>query len=180
MPNKQTIRPSSVSPENLDLIAKIYDLPLKPENWHLVLDNYAAQIGSVGATIYFYDPAYAQHHVTMVSSNYLKLTEKLKISLAEYNERYAAYDEKATTAVALYPDRGFVFDQQLQGITDPAEYDQHPPVKFLRETLGIRQRAASRLNLDSIWSDLIAVQYLNNTTAQQKGVGEWFVDPQAN
>ncbi len=157
----------------LDLISKIYDLPLRPGNWQSVLDEFSVAMNSAGATLLAFDPMYSEHHLSIVTSNYTPAFTE------DYGKRFAEQDQDGYSALMINPKRGFVTDMELLGIDSLEEQGNLPAVKWLNEHLGIRHRAGSCLNLKGIWIDMLAVQYANDRgpiTDHEKEVGLFFLD----
>ncbi len=161
-----------ISQNQLDLISSIYDLPLQPENWQSVLDQFAPIMNAAGSGVMAFDPAYAEHHVSALTSNYNPTT------MAEYNERFGAEENYGYAKMALDPKRGFVADMEVMGLTSVEKHQQTPAVQWLIENENVRHRAASCLNLQRVWTDIIAVQYHKDRgpiSADEKKTGTVFL-----
>ena len=157
----------------LDLISKIYDLPLRPENWQSVLDEFSLAMNSVGATLLAFDPMYSEHHLSIVSSIFTPAFAE------DYGKRFGEQDQTAYSTLLMNPKRGFVTDMELLGIHWLEEQGNLPAVKWLNEHLGIRHRAGTCLNLKGIWIDVLAVQHANDRgpiTDHEKKAGLFFLD----
>ena len=173
------IQGPSIQPAHLGLISRIYDLPLQPENWQPVLDEFTDAMGAYGASVHTFDPIYAEHRASIYTSNYEPTLAKLGITIDDYNARFAQHDQVASTNLALMKERRFVADIDLQGIQTIEDYRQHPPIKFFQTFSGVNHRAASRLTLNGAWSDLIALQFANERdriSPQEIQIGSFFLD----
>jgi len=161
-----------IDQSHLDLISNIYDLPLNPDGWQSVLDQFLPVMNAAGAAIYAFDPSYSEHNINSITSNY-DLHE-----IAEYFELYGE-DERAVYArEVIDPKRGFVSDKELLGISHE-EHIQRPDIRWLEEHYNVRHRAVSCLNTQRIWSDMIVVQHSNDReqiTDHEKEIGRYFLD----
>lgn len=145
-----------ISQEHLDIISSIYDLPLRPERWQSVLDQFAPVMNAAGAAMMAFDPIYSEHHVNIATSN---VSAEF---LAKYNELFGAVERQEYAKIALNPKRGFVSDMENLGIESIEEQGELPVVQWLSKNANVRHRAASCLNLQRIWTDLILVQFSND------------------
>lgn len=163
-----------IDQSHMDLISRIYDLPLRPERWQSVLDEFAPSMNAAGASIMAFDPIYAEHHVNIVTSNFMEYAPSV---LADFNERFGADEQEGYNKMALDPKREFVSAMETLSIDD-CEYNELPAVKWLNENFNICHRAASCLNLERIWTDLIAVQFPNDRgpiTDHERETGSLFL-----
>ncbi len=161
-----------ISQQHLDLISRIYDLPLRPDGWQSVLDEFAPVMNAAGAGILAFDPAYAEYHVRAITSNYDP------VMIAQYNERFGAAEKAEYAKIALNPKREFITDIEALGLKSLEEQANLPPVKWLSKHFGVRHRAASCLNLNRIWSDLMAVQFSSDRgpiTDEERTTGAFFL-----
>ena len=161
-----------ISQEHLDIISSIYDLPLNPDGWQSVLDQFAPVMNAAGAAIMAFDPIYAEYHVNIVTSNYDASR------MADYNERFGATESSHYAKIALSPQRGFITDMEILGLTSIEEQGELPAVRWLSENANVRHRAASCLNLQRIWTDLILVQFSKDRgpiTGPEKEIGSFFL-----
>ena len=154
-----------VTQQHMDLISKIYDLPLRPENWQPVLDEFSATVGAAGAALLAFDPVYAGHqlsiadpdyaghHLSIVTSNFTPAI------IEEFGRLYGAEDQKAYNSLLMNPKRGFISDMEALGFDSIDQVISHPPLVWLNEKLGIQHRAISCLNLAKVWTDILTVQY---------------------
>ncbi|MCK5445737.1 MAG: helix-turn-helix transcriptional regulator, partial [Rhodospirillaceae bacterium] len=156
-----------------DLISSIYDLPLQPDGWQAVLDQFAPTINATGSAIMAVDPHYSEHHINVTTSNYAP-----ELSM-EYNKLFGA-DEKVNYAkIAMEPKRGFITDMESLGMESLEEQANLPAVQWLIKNFGVRHRAASCLNLKKIWMDLLVVQFDKDRdspiTDHEKEIGSFFL-----
>jgi len=160
----------------MDLISKIYDLPLQPDMWTPVLDEFALTINALGTSVLAFDTIYAEHQVNAVTSSYLRYNPHI---LDDYNDRFAQEDKEAFQNLMLKPDRGFVSDMEALGINSLEEHEKLPVVKWLINNFGMRHRSASRISLEGIWSDVIAVQFSDDRgpmSIEENGRASLFLD----
>ncbi len=138
--------------QSLDYIAEIYDLALEPDLWPERLEKYIGFFVAAAASLHTFDPIYRNHQLTVLTSLY---NEPF---FESYRDRYVEFDRPAFDRLLRLPNRGYVSDFDLLGIT-PEEQALHPPVVHLKKTFGVRHRAATRLNLHGAWHDVLAVQF---------------------
>jgi len=169
-----------ITEQHLGLISSIYDLPLERECWREGLDTFARTMNASGGTLIVLDPLYSEIQVQEYSANYQDMKNSSGVLLVEeYNAEFAKYDQPSAFRLLGSPDRGFVSEFELSGISSMDEYLNHPPVKWNREFLNITHRAASRLNVHSIWSDAITLHFSSNRgeiTEHEKETGAFFLD----
>jgi len=161
---------------HMDLISHIYDLPLRPDRWTAVLDEFAPIMNAAGAGVLAFDPIYAEHHVSVVTSNYHAIGPAV---LADFNKRFAAEEKEGYAKLAMDPKQGFVTDMEGLGVASLEEHNELPSVKWLGKHFKIRHRAASCLNLKRIWTDFLTVQFANDRgpiTDQERQTGAFFLD----
>lgn len=162
------------SQDHLDLVSRIYDLPLRPEGWLSVLNDFAPMMGAQGAAIMVFDPVYGEHHVN-VNTTSLPITPE---QAEEYNRLFGAAEKDEYAKIAMNPKRGFTTDMEIMGLKSVEEQANLPAVKWLDKHLGVRHRAASCLNLKRIWIDLMAVQFASERgpiTEGEKEIGSFFL-----
>ncbi len=165
-----------INQSHMDLISRIYDLPLRPEKWQSVLDDFAPIMNAAGAAVLAFDPIYAEHHVNIINSNFLKIAPHF---IHEFNERFGAVEKEGYAQMALDPKRKFISDMEGMGVRTLEEHAQLPVVQYLNENFNVRHRAASCLNLERIWTDLITVQFSSDRgpiTDQEREIGAFFLD----
>ena len=165
----------SFNQNNLDLVSRIYDLPLNPDKWVDVLGEFSPTIGAVGASIMVFDPVYGEHHVN-VNTTSLPITPAMA---EEYNRLFGAEEKVSYAKIAANPKRDFITDMEILGLKSLEDQANLPAVKWAGKHLGTRHRAASCLNLKRIWVDLLAVQFANDRgpiTDAEKATGSFFLD----
>ena len=162
-----------ISKQHMGLISRIYDLPLNPDKWADVLDEFAPTMGAAGATILAFDPIYSEHQLSMTTSNYDPAL------LMEYGQRFGALDQEAYNSLIMNPKRGFISDMEILGFDNIDQAINHPPNKWMNEKTGINHRAVSSLNLERVWTDMLAVQHFGDhgpITDGEKEIGSFFLD----
>jgi DNA-binding CsgD family transcriptional regulator len=161
--------------KHLDLISRIYDLPLRPEGWPAVLDEFASIIGAGITGVVAFDPIYVDHHLNAASSNF---TPAL---LEEQNNRFSANSgyRSAFAKMAANPRHAFIDDLEMLGIDSLEVYGQRPNVQWLSEKLGVFHGMASCLNLHKAWSDILFVMFPKErgpATDREKKIGYFFLE----
>ena len=144
------------SQQDLDLVSVIYDLPLQPNGWMDVLDQFAPAMNAAGAGVLVFDPINAEYHVSEVTSNYHSYDPTF---LDDYNQRFGAAEKEGYAKLAMHPKRQFITDMEGMGIESLEEQGQQPAVQWLMEHYNVRHRAVSCMNLERIWSDFLSVQF---------------------
>ena len=165
-----------ISKQHMGLISRIYDLPLRPDKWVDVLDEFAPTMNAAGASVLAFNPSNAEYHVSVFTSNY---SEYDPLALRDFNNRFGAAEKEAYIKMAADPKRGFISDMEGLGITSLKQHGELPVVRWLNENFNVRHRAASCLNLKRIWTDLMAVQFANDRgpiTDVEKATGAFFLD----
>lgn len=169
-----------ISSQHMGLISRIYDLPLQPDKWSDVLDEFAPIMNAFGSTLVVLDPIYAELQVQAFSTVYQTMKNSNGVLLVdEYNTDFAKHDQPSVSKLLSSPNREFYSEFELSGIASMDEYLKHPPVRWNREHLGITHRAISRLNVHGVWSDAISVQFPSNRgeiTEDEKETSLFFLD----
>lgn len=172
-------RPASISgligQKHFDLISKIYDLPLCPEGWSAVLDEFASIMGGGVAGVAAYDPIYMDHQLNATSS---KFTPAL---LEEQARRFTAETgyQSGFAKMAVSPRRAFVDDLEMLDLDSLEKYGQRPYVQWLSEKFGVFHGSASCLNLHKAWTDILFIMFPNDRgpiTEREKEIGYFFLD----
>ena len=164
-----------ISKQHMGLISRIYDLPLQPDNWLDVLDEFAPTMNAAGASVLVFDPINAEYHVSVVTSNYSAYEPFI---LEDFNNRFGAAEKEGYIKMAADPKRRFISDMEGLGIDSLKQHSELPVVRWLNENFNVRHRAASCLNLQRIWTDLMAVQFANDRgpiTDAEKEIGTFFL-----
>ena len=168
------------SQEQLDLITKIYDLPLRPENWQDVLDEFAIVMNAYGCSASTIDTIFPVIQVNKNSSLIGKKKNDDGVLLVEqYNREIAHHDRPGIEKLISLNQRGFCSAYEISGIETMDDYLQHVPVKWNREQFGITHRAISLLNLQRGWFDAISIFYESvrgDITEAEKTTGSYFLD----
>lgn len=138
-----------------ELIAAIYEAPLKPDGWPNVLTYFAEFANAGAATIALFDFNYSEYHLDLVSQNYVATP----LFREEYNRTCMPFDQAAYQAVARVRKRSFSTDYGVLGISPDEREDIIPAVPFLRKHHGVDHRVATRLSLHGAWTDMLSLQY---------------------
>jgi len=159
----------------LNLISGIYDLPLSPERWSPVLDEFTSIMGGAIAGVAAYDPIYIDHHLNKATSNY---TEELKKTVSDNFQAKNGY-KSAFAKMATNPKRGFINDLEMLELDSIEKYGERPHVKWLLENLGVFRGSASCLNIHKAWTDILFIMYpygRGPMSYQENIIGELFLD----
>jgi len=145
----------TITKDHLDLIGQIYDIPSQPDKWQHVLDRFAPLVGAAGAGVMTYDPLYAEHNANIVTSNYTDIDPNFIEHFAEFSRQ----EQAGYALMAENPQRGFVSDFEAMGISPGDAHANLPAVRWLTDNFNIRHRAVSCLNLERVWTDMLAIQF---------------------
>ncbi|MCW8922142.1 MAG: LuxR C-terminal-related transcriptional regulator [Gammaproteobacteria bacterium] len=162
-----------INQKHMDLISKIYDLPLYPEKWQAVLDEFAPMMNASLAGMAAVDHIYVENHVNVVTSNVGPTF------LQDYRSQFPPGQQTPFTKMAINPQRGFITDMEMLDLDDYGQYAQRPAIQWLRKDHNIFHGAASCLNLERIWTDILFVMYSadrGSITEQEKHIGNFFLD----
>lgn len=162
-----------IEKSHLELISRIYDLPLNPSRWQEVLDQFALFMEARFAATAVYDPRYAPHHLNATSSNMGK-----DFFLAQEKHAPKGY-RSAFTDMCRNPRRGFIAEKEMFENFDIEEYENRQLVRWLDETYDAFWGASSCLNLERAWNDILFVMYPRShgpVTTDQKQLGNLFLD----
>lgn len=164
---------TSVEPRDLGLISRIYDLPLQPQRWRFVLDEFVARLnGGLGGVVAC-ETVNARYRLNVMTSNF---TDPL---LQEYNLFQADASPSPFTQLVASRRREFVSDLKMLGLSDLEEYRKRPAVQWLHRRFNILHGSASCLNLNRAWSDILLVMFPADRgpmTAQERETGHIFLD----
>lgn len=138
---------------HLELITRIYDVAIDPNGWPETLSQFAGFMDARTATVEVIDTLHAEHNVTASSPGFT--ADEIEF----FKQNYSIYDVPAYQYVANKNQQGFITDYEALGFTSEDEYAAHPPTRYYLETYGVRYRAASLLNLNGAWFDVLALQY---------------------
>ena len=159
----------------LNLISNIYDLPLDPEKWSPVLDEFSSIMGGGVAGVAAYDPIYIDHHLNKTTSNY---TPELLTTVSDNFNAKNGY-KSAFAKMATNPKRGFIDDLEMLDLDSVEKYGERPFVKWLLENLGVFRGSASCLNLHKAWTDILFIMYpygREPMSHRESIIGELFLD----
>ena len=158
---------------HLDLIARIYELPLDPAGWPGVLDDFARLMNAAMAATAVYDPIYSLHHLNAITSDPGPsfLEEQRRATPSGYRSAFAKMAEN--------PRRGFVSDKEMFDLKDYEAYAERPLVQWFHKNYNLYHGAASCLNLDRAWTDILFVMFSADrgpVSGQEKMIGNLFLD----
>lgn len=164
-----------IQQKHFDLISRIYDLPLHPDGWPAVLDEFTLMMGGGVAGVVAYDPIYIDHQLKVASSNFSPALQE------EQNQRFNAEVgyQSAFAKMAVNPRRAFINDLEMQAASDLEEYAKRPLVQWMSQNLGVFRGAASCLNVDKAWTDILFVMFPKDRgpiTERENEIGNFFLD----
>lgn len=145
-----------VTEKQLALVGRIYEVPLQPDKWTPVLDEFAGNVGAAGASLHVFDMSSNRYRQEVLTSNYL-LSEK-KTQLQAW-EPESEVDQKAFAAMRRFRDNQFRSDFEIMGISENRRSEILPVIDFLRENFDVDHRSACQLSLHGAWTDVLAVQF---------------------
>jgi len=157
------------------LISDIYDLPLQPERWVGVFDDFAREIGAAGVTLQVFDPLHEMHRMEIVSSIFHSISED---SVAIYEKKYKQSDSAVYQALEKCRDSELRADFELSGIEEKDRDNAMPAVGWMRNNFNVDHRAACRLSLHGAWSDIFALQFSAERgaiTSEEKAWAGFFI-----
>lgn len=157
------------------LIADIYDLPLRPERWVGVFDDFASEVGAAGVTLQVFDPLHEIHRMEIVSSVFHSISED---SVATYEKKYKQSDSAVYQALEKCRDCELRADFELSGIEEKDRDHRMPAVGWMRDNFSVDHRAACRLSLHGAWSDIFALQFSTGRgaiTSAEKALAGFFI-----
>jgi len=152
------------SAERLQLIARIYDAVLTPEDWPDLLVDIAKVGNAKHTNLILHDSSNPE--VTIAAASYDDAI------FEEYHERYMASEKPMAINMALHPAFKMITDEELcnWGI----HYLDMPIIPFIAEKLGVKRRIVARLHDHDIWFDGLTFFYglerENMTPAENKDV----------
>lgn len=167
-----------IEQKHLDLLAKIYDLPLEPEKWPNVLDEFAAIMGAGVVGVVAYDPIYIDHKLNSASSNFTPALVAEQRKLFSSGTGY----QSAFAKMAINPKRAFVNDLEMHETGDLEGYKKRPYIQWLLKNFGVYRGSASCLNLHKAWSDILFCMFPKDrgpATEREKNIGDFFLSHMA-
>lgn len=163
----------SIEPEHLDLISRIYDLPLHPERWTAVLDEFSAILNAGGAGFGIHDPYAVEFQASAVTTSFGPDFQE------QYQRAMPPGYQSPFAKLAINPKRGFVRDLDLLDLHNVEQYTQRPLIKWTDRHFNVVFGAASSLNVDRAWVDVLYVMFSREhgpMTRQETAVGNLFLD----
>ena len=164
-----------IGQEQLNLISRVYDLPLRPENWRAVLDEFAPMVNAAMAGIAVVDPLYCEHQLNAVSTGFDVLQSD------DYKNNFspeAGYSSPFAN-LAKDPKRAFVPDLEMLGLETVEQYAERPMVQWLNQNCKVFHGIASSLNLDQAWIDVLFLMFARDrggATPREIETGNLFLD----
>lgn len=135
-----------ITQEQLDLIARTYDVVLEPEAWPEVLQGFSDQVRARATNVIVADHANPEVRIAAVSGGIpIALTE-------EFQRDWAHYEASAVARLLTYPARELVPVEELTGPSD-----ELPSARWLRSRVGIGGRVCTRLNDHPAWADALTI-----------------------
>jgi len=164
-----------VTEKQLALVGRIYEVPLQPDKWTPVLDEFAGNVGAAGASLHVFDMSSNRHKLDVLTTNYL--SKQGEVAISDW-DKVGKDDQTAYQEMLRYCDQEFRSDFQLIGIHENERSDVLGGVNWLRNYFGVDHRAACRLNLHGAWTDVLAVQFAlgrGAMTIEEQQAGSVFV-----
>lgn len=162
-----------VTQTHLNLISKIYDLPLQPRKWQDVLDEFAAIINAEIAGIAVHEPLSSEHQLSVMTSNFTPSF------LEGYYSMITSQNVSPFARMSINPERNFWTETEILGVDTIDQYADRPGIQWLNKKFNVLHGAASCLNLDRSWTDILLFMFPDNRgeiTAQEKKTGYFFLD----
>lgn len=134
----------------LGLVGNIYDTVLEPSRWVDILGELGETVGGKGAGIWLIDDHH--HEANMQATSWSIMGSE---AMAEYQQtcmQYENFDPMLQT-----PARTVV--SQVDFFPDEEAYRSHPPIRWIREHLGMYHTAGARLSEKNAWLDAVTVQF---------------------
>ena len=147
-----------IDQDHLNLISQIYDLPLRPDNWPEVLEAFAPMSNASLAGIAIYDPQYPSHQLNTVNSSCDILQSEEYRNMVSANSGY----QSPFANLTVNPKRAFVRDMDMLELDSVEKYAQRPMIQWLDRNYGVFHGAASCLNLERAWTDILFLMFPND------------------
>jgi DNA-binding CsgD family transcriptional regulator len=136
---------------HVQVISEIYDAAMRPSRWEQVLDRMGEVGGAGGLGLFVADPTTEEFALSAASSVFSP--ERM----LEYVERYQKSDAPAYEALSRFPALRLISDDEA--LARARDASALPARVWLRETFGLRSRAASRLHDEGVWFDVLVTQF---------------------
>ena len=162
-----------ITQRHLDLISQIYDLPLHPERWSTVLDQFASIMGANMIGIAVHDPMTSGQQLSVSSSNFTPALQ------AEYNTQISTLGESPYAKMAANPKREFWTELEMLGMDNIEQYLARPSSQWLIQKFNVTYGIGSCLNLDRSWTDILSILFPENQghlIPHKKQLGSIFLD----
>lgn len=161
-----------ITQSHLDLVSQIYDLPLRPERWQEVLDQFALIMNANLAGVVLQEPLSSEFQLSIMTTNF-------KPELNDAFQKFIAANNKSPfAAMTKNPKREFWTQSEMMGINDE-QYAVRPGVQWLNQNFNVLHGASSCLNLDRSWTDILLVMFPDDRgaiTANERATGQFFLD----
>lgn len=137
------------SAQHLELIARIYDAVLRPEEWPEILAEIAKVGNAKHTNLILHDSSNPE--VTIAAASYDPAI------FDEYHEKYMASEEPMAINMLKYPAFQMVSDDELcdWGV----DYSDMPVMPFLKRAAGVKRRIVARLHDHGVWFDGLTFLY---------------------
>lgn len=161
-----------ITQAHLDLVSQIYDLPLRPERWQEVLDQFALFMNANIAGIVLQEPLSPEFQLNIMTTNF-------KPELIEaFHKMITINSQSPFAAMMANPEREFWSDSQMMGMS-AEQYAARPGVQWLNQNFNVLHGSASCLNLDRSWTDILLAMFPNDRgpiTLSERATGNFFLD----
>lgn len=164
---------NQISQTHLDLVAQIYDLPLQPDGWQKVLDQFAPIMNATLAGVAVHEPLSLEHQLNVMTSNFPPEM------LDGYYNMITASKSSPFAIMSQNPKRDFWTETKMLGTANIEEYAARPGIQWLNQNFNVLHGAASCLNLDRAWTDILLIMFPDERgpiTTQERMTGHFFLD----
>lgn len=147
----------------LDLISDMYEAAINPSHWCRLLDRLAPEIGAKGSALFSVD-VMSESRCAVNETNSL-YDEDVK---STYRQELSRFEESHLADVARSEPWSIVYDEERT--RSPVTFSRRQDVAYLRESCGVYERFAVKLNDDPAWFDCLTFQYdhrRGNITAEE-------------
>ncbi|MDJ0684064.1 MAG: helix-turn-helix transcriptional regulator [Alphaproteobacteria bacterium] len=139
--------------QSTQIVGSIYDAAINPENWPRALDPIAAEVGAKGCILYAIGAEDATPFAIDAST-----TNFPRELMAEYVRDFWTYEAEGWNLLKASPAGTCVTDEILW--PDRDAFNNRPDTLWCVRRMGIRCRAAVKLNDEKAWFDALTFQYV--------------------
>lgn len=158
---------------NLNLISRIYDLPLQTRQWAGVLDEFATTLDAGLAGVVAYDTTSGIYKLNAMTSNFTTDLQRV------YHQDIAPQSSSPFAKVAESPRRELMTELDMLDLDDVTVYKRRPAMQWLNAQFNVLYGASSQLNLSRAWSDILLVMFSEEhgpVVAEKLQLGNLYLD----